>query len=120
MYLEELFHEANNVLQDSNEVDIVNKMILSIAIRLKAEQYMLKLFSGKYQEEYDNKKNQTIQLIKVLKKYYLNTHGLQCKIMDRVLMLTSENIHFNNFMFEPIVDISSLHLKDLYRQVLNL
>lgn len=120
LYLEELFNEANNVLQDSNEVDVGNKIILSIAIRLKAEQYMLKLFSGKYQEEYDNKKNQTIQLIKVLKKYYINTHGSQCKIMDRVLMLTSENIHFNNFMFEPIVDISSLHLKDLYRQVLNL
>ncbi len=26
--------------------------------------------------------------------------------MKRVVMLTSENIHVNNFMFEPLVDIS--------------
>ena len=37
--------------------------------------------------------------------------------MDRVLMLTSENIHINNFMFEPLVDISILHLKQLYMDI---
>lgn len=38
-------------------------------------------------------------------------------VMDRVLMLTSENIHINNFMFEPLVDISILHFKKLYGDV---
>ena len=31
-------------------------------------------------------------------------------------MLTSENIHLNNFMFEPLVDISILYLKSLYNE----
>jgi len=40
----------------------------------------------------------------------------KCRILNRVLMLTSENIHLNNFMFEPLVDISILYLKKLYNQ----
>ena len=32
-------------------------------------------------------------------------------------MTTSENIHMNNFMFEPIVDLSTKYLIDLYKEV---
>ena len=41
-------------------------------------------------------------------------------ILDRVTMMTSENIHLNNFMFEPIIDMSSEHLKRLYKEVKSL
>lgn len=75
-YLAALFEEAEGIMADDNEIDIVNKLVLSMAIRLKAEEYM-----------------------------------------GKVLMLTSENIHFNNFMFEPLVDISILHLKQLYGEI---
>lgn len=61
--------------------------------------------------------NQTGELLKVLKKYYSDTYPEVCLLMNRVVMLTSENIHVNNFMFEPLVDISSLHLKQLYKEI---
>ena len=52
-----------------------------------------------------------------LKKYHYDDMEDQCLLMNKVLMLTSENIHMNNFMFEPLVDISILYLKQLYEEV---
>ena len=37
--------------------------------------------------------------------------------LDRVLLMTPENIHLNSFMYEPIVDMSDEHLKKLYHEV---
>lgn len=34
--------------------------------------------------------------------------------------MTPENIHLNSFMFEPILDISDHHLKQLYKDVQDL
>jgi hypothetical protein len=31
--------------------------------------------------------------------------------------MTPENIHLNSFMFEPILDISDCHLKELYNKI---
>ena len=39
------------------------------------------------------------------------------EILKKVLMLTSENIHINNFMFEPIIDISLEELNSLYKEI---
>lgn len=37
--------------------------------------------------------------------------------MECVLIITSEDIHINSFMYEPIVDISLKELRALYSQV---
>lgn len=42
------------------------------------------------------------------------------EILEEVVMLAPENIHLNSFMFEPILDMSLLHLYDLYQKVKNL
>jgi hypothetical protein len=34
--------------------------------------------------------------------------------------MTPENIHVNSFMFEPLIDLSVVHLKKLYTDVKNL
>ena len=39
------------------------------------------------------------------------------KTISRVLIITSENIHINSFMFEPLIDISLDELVSLYRDV---
>ena len=33
--------------------------------------------------------------------------------------MTPENIHINSFMYEPILDISNQHLKQLYKKISN-
>ena len=118
-YEDSLFKEAEAVLADTNEVDLANKLILSMAIRLKSESLMKSIISEEHLAEMKPSNNQTGEMLKVLKKYYSETHPDICLLMNRVVMLTSENIHVNNFMFEPLVDISSLHLKQLYSEVCN-
>jgi hypothetical protein len=38
-------------------------------------------------------------------------------IIERVLIITSENIHINSFMYEPIVDMSLEELIGLYKDI---
>jgi hypothetical protein len=37
--------------------------------------------------------------------------------LDRVLLMTPENIHLNSFMYEPLVDMNEDRLKRLYQEV---
>lgn len=37
--------------------------------------------------------------------------------MQRVALMTPENIHVNSFMYEPILDMSDEHLRKLYQDV---
>jgi hypothetical protein len=37
--------------------------------------------------------------------------------MKEVFLMTPENIHLNSFMYEPILDMSDWHLKELYKKV---
>lgn len=116
-YLEVLFEEAESILIDLNEVEIVNKLVLSMAIRIKAEEYMESVLSEAQLAELRLGRNRTAELLNIMKKYHYVDKEKECLLMNKVLMLTSENIHFNNFMFEPLVDISILHLKQLYTEV---
>lgn len=116
-YLTSLMTEAEAILADPNEVEIVNKLVLSIAIRIKAEKYMTGVLTEAQLTEIKPSRNRTGELLRVMKKYHEGDMEAECLEMNKVLMLTSENIHFNNFMFEPLVDISILHLKQLYVEV---
>ena len=116
-YLAALFEEAEGIMADDNEIDIVNKLVLSMAIRLKAEEYMGKVLTEEQKAEIRPNRNRTAELLNVLRKYHTADKEAEIMLMNKVLMLTSENIHFNNFMFEPLVDISILHLKQLYGEV---
>ncbi len=120
LYLSTIYNEASNIMADDNEIELTNKLVLSMAIRLKAEQYMKKILSLEQLNEMKKHKNQTGELVKLFKKYYSHTKESECHLMNQVLMLTSENIHINNFMFEPLVDMSILYLKDLYQNIQSL
>ena len=37
--------------------------------------------------------------------------------MERVNLMTPENIHLNSFMYEPILDMSADHLVNLYNDI---
>jgi hypothetical protein len=42
------------------------------------------------------------------------------KVLERVALMTPENIHLNSFMYEPILDMSDEHLRRLYQDVVAL
>jgi ACR3 family arsenite efflux pump ArsB len=60
--------------------------------------------------------NQTSVLIE---RYKLDFSGetANIELLEQVNLMTPENIHLNSFMYEPILDMSNDHLKQLYQDV---
>lgn len=114
------------IMQESEKItgveklEIENKLILSMAIRLKAELYMKNRILSDLPNGLDvmnniySKKNQSAWLIKAYKKH-INDDTMNT--LELVAMITPENIHLNSFMFEPILDMSLKQLHKLYNDV---
>ncbi len=116
-----IYEKADEIKESSTieEVELEKKIVLSIAIRLKAEEYMILKINN--QEFVSNlKKYQTSQLLKKIKNDELITEKNILNTLELVNLITPENIHLNSFMYEPILDMSHEHLKDLYIQVSDL
>jgi len=45
------------------------------------------------------------------------TNAAAIGVLNRVILMTPETIHLNSFMYEPILDMSDEHLKQLYADV---
>lgn len=92
-----------------------DKITLSIAIRLKAEDFMIsKINDEPFWHGISN--NQTVTLIKRYKVDF-PAEKANIQIFDQVNLMTPENIHLNSFMYEPILDLSAQHLKRLFTKV---
>lgn len=111
--------EADKIV-DVEKLEIENKLILSMAIRLKAELYMKDKILADLPNGNDimndiySKKNQSAWLTKAYKQY-INDEAMNT--LELVAMITPENIHLNSFMFEPILDMSLKQLYGLYQNV---
>lgn len=107
--------EAEKCLAENAGVNFENKIILSMAIRLGAEQFMIeKIHDDAFVAGI--RKNQT----RILLNKYEQMFGAAIetvKVLERVALMTPANIHLNAFMYEPIVDMSDEHLKKLYTDV---
>lgn len=93
-------------------VNFENKIVLSIAVRLKAERIMIDRIDD---PDFLNGINgsQTSVLLRKFKKKFPDRVA-DAIILDRVSLMTPENIHLNSFMYEPILDMSDEHLRQLY------
>lgn len=111
-----IFSLADGCLTDTEGINLENKILLAIAIRLKAEQYMFSKLSDKSEPT----SKQTRVLFDRFKSEFGNTNPEAVKILDKVNLMTPENIHFNSFMYEPILDMSDDSLKKLYIDVRSL
>ncbi len=60
--------------------------------------------------------HQTQTLVEKFRALF-NTDAKTIEVLDRVALMTPENIHLNSFMYEPIVDMSDEHLRKLYTDV---
>ncbi|SFO41759.1 hypothetical protein SAMN04487859_1479 [Roseovarius lutimaris] len=112
--LDLVYQEADGCLQDGDAANFENKIVLSIATRLRAEQYML----GRINDPSlpgDIAGNQTTELLKRFRHDFPGDVAIPT--MDRVVLMTPENIHLNSFMYEPILDMSDEHLRKIYGDV---
>lgn len=116
----DILMQEGEKITDVEKLEIENKLILSMAIRLKAELYMKNRIISDVPNGIDiineiySKKNQSAWLIKGYKKH-INDESMN--VLELVAMITPENIHLNSFMFEPILDMSLKQLYNLYNEV---
>ena len=114
--IKDLIYETANSIEVENpinEILLENKITLSIAIRLKAEEYMMSKIPNAGALVITS--NQTSELLRHFK--LTNTDKPTITVLERVNLMTPENIHVNAFMYEPLIDISVFHLIDLYKKV---
>ena len=99
-------------------INFENKIVLAIAIRLAAEQFMVKKISD---DAFVNGTtvDQTAVLIERFKELFPKEIET-IAVLETVALMTPENIHLNSFMYEPIVDMSDEHLRRLYSSVVKL
>ena len=111
-----IYQVANDIASDPTETaTLENKVALSIAIRLKAEDFMIsKIDDEPFWHSISSK--QTITLIDRYKTDFPSDKE-SIQIFDQVNLMTPENIHLNSFMYEPILDLSAQHLKRLFKKV---
>jgi len=112
-----IFGEAEKCLSAPECINLENKVVLSIAIRLTAEDVMIRRINDTSITD-GLPRNQTAELFKVFKKSF-GADTTAVAILDRVIMMTPEQIHLNSFMYEPLIDLSDYHLKELYRTIKN-
>lgn len=101
--------DAHNILH--------NKTVLAMAIRLKAEEFMIsELPTDKVTEARGIGKDFTRELFKAYCE--LQNYDESCRvILESVNLITPEHIHINAFMYEPLIDLSQEELVDLYDDV---
>ena len=97
-------------------IELDGKIIISMAIRLLAEEFMIDKLTSKSVTVNDISKNQTGVLLQRFKEAYPDEIE-NIKTMNKVVLMSSENIHINSFMFEPLIDISIKSLIQLFGQI---
>lgn len=108
-----MFKEHSKRIVTENGFKLENKIILSIFIRLMAEEIIIKKIELNLEEIGTN---QTRKLIKIFKKEFEDEDNY-IEIFERVGLITSEYIHLNSFMYEPLIDINDDYLKKLYHDL---
>ncbi len=115
---ERIISEAERCREYCDQISLENKVILSIAIRLCAELFIITKINDTNRTANINK-NQTGKLIELFKHEHPEEKKA-IKTLDKVAIMTPETIHLNSFMFEPILDMSDEHLISLYSEVKSL
>jgi hypothetical protein len=117
-----IFSKAQEIcsLATHDGLNLENKVLLSIAIRLKAEIYLItELRKLKNDPNYwCQKENQFGYLIKEYSKLAPSS-GAKASL-EKVGITVSSNIHLNSFMYEPILDLTIEHLIKLHQEICGL
>jgi energy-coupling factor transporter ATP-binding protein EcfA2 len=127
----EIYNVADRIR--NTDVNLENKIILAIAIRHKAEMFMIseiEKYSGNinWTENKKPKQGNNIDFINYVKSTNNQTRELfsgfkqfgaidKIKTLEKVNIMTPENIHLNSFMYEPLIDMDILELIKLYQDV---
>lgn len=109
-----IYSEADACLSAPEGANFENKIVLSIAARLRAERFMIsRIADPAFLAAIRG--NQTTALLSRFRSQYPQDSAIG--VVDKVVLMTPENIHLNSFMIEPILDMSDEHLRKVYSDV---
>jgi hypothetical protein len=113
--LETMGVEAEACKAAPEVANLENKIVLAMAIRLLAEKHMVSAIpeAAVLSAMGANKTAKLLQKYKGLRD--VKPESIQ--VLDKVALMTPENIHLNSFMYEPILDMSDDHLRQLHNEV---
>lgn len=113
--IEHLFATADECENVADGINLEHKIALSIAIRMRAERYMVEKIRSA-EAEYDVSNKQTGKIFQKFKDLF-NNEAEKIGLLRRVNLITPANIHLNSFMYEPILDMGMTELVTLYQNV---
>lgn len=103
---------------NSECIDLDKKITLAIAIRLKAEEYMIdRITDGDGSFDFGQIHEKQTRILTDKFKDLFKSEKNTIDKLDKVNIMTPENIHLNSFMFEPILDMSIIKLGELYKSI---
>ena len=109
--LEILFENINILLNNSltNDISLDNKIILAIGMRIISE-----MIFNKYDSSL---KKSVLEFGKEYARIEKYLTEAQKELFTKVIIFTPEFIHFNSFMYEPLIDVSTTELQLLCKEV---
>lgn len=108
---------ATDISTENDDVSLENKLIVSIASRLRAENYLKSVITTKEGNCLDSDSNQMRDWYEKAKQYLSDA---EASVMDEINLITPEAIHINAFMYEPLIDISIWSLNDIFARVVRI
>lgn len=114
--LDYIYETANESENADDGVNLEHKIVLSMAIRIWAEKYIVGKLRGANCDYELPPKNQTGRLVEDFKVQF-NNEIEKIKLLQRINLITPSNIHINAFMYEPILDMGFGEIRALYHDV---
>ena len=108
---------ATDISIDYDDISLENKLIVSIASRLRAEKYLKSVIIAQEGSCSDSNSNQMRDWYEKAKPYLTND---EVSVMDEINLITPEAIHLNAFMYEPLIDVSIWSLNDIFGRMVGL
>ena len=116
----EFIIEVCKKIEDKNikEDNLFDKIVFSIGIRLCVEKFIINKFELKLEKIENTEKE-------IWQKYSDNTFWEEAdenkrKIFNKARISTTDYIHINTFMYEPLIDQPAENLKELFKNASNL
>ena len=108
---------ATDISIDYDDISLENKLIVSIASRLRAEKYLKSVIIAQEGNCPDSDSNQMRDWYEKAKPYLTDD---EVSVMDEINLITPEAIHLNAFMYEPLIDVSIWSLNDIFGRTVGL
>ena len=115
---EVLMGECREIANKGGRLELEEKIVLAIGIRVIVEQRLLSCYDRNSIER--PSVNTLGGLISSFKKDCPADYSRYAEHVEQAALIVPENIHANAFMYEPLIDIGSNRFIDLYKGCFNL